>query len=109
MSDTKQYANEVEKLQDGGSFWLGRIVKWHKLGEYDIAEYHPRAMDGARISKVIDTDTTNFAGYIDGRDASHSWSTLEQAIVGLIAIRRDGPNSQAGTFFCRMVRIEQEA
>lgn len=95
--------SEIQELQTGKNFWLGKIVQWHKLGRYDIAEYHP--IDFSR--HVMDTNTTHFVSWIDGHNSGWGWHTLERAIVGSIAIAYDGSNTQAGEFFARMVNLPQ--
>ena len=105
MNNTQRYASEVEAVKAGAErFPWGRIIDWHKLGEYDIAEYHPYDEKSNR-DLFLNRERVAFHGWIDGRDASSSWDTLERAIVGLIAIKRDGVNSQAGELFARMVRL----
>jgi hypothetical protein len=76
------------------TFWLGRVVEQYEIGAYRIVEYAPR-----------DGGANGFAAFIDGRDIGQSWPTLERAIVGVIAYQYDGPNSQAGEFFARMVGL----
>lgn len=105
MSETKQYANEVEAVKAGAErFPWGRIIEWHNLGEYDIAEYHPYDEKPNR-DLFLNRERVAFHGWINGRDAMHGWDTLERAIVGLIAIKHEGPNTQAGELFARMVRL----
>ena len=93
---------EVERLQVGNAFWLGKIVQWHKIGRYDIAEYYPFGKN-----RKADTTTTHFASWVDGRDSGCNWPTLERAIVGTIALAYDGKNTQAGEFFARMVNLPE--
>lgn len=91
---------DVDKIKAAGRFWLGRITNWHEIGPYQIVEYTPRAID--------DGSPTQFVGFIDGRDVARIWPTLDRAIVGLIAHRHDGSNTQAGEFFARMVGLPEQ-
>lgn len=68
-------------------FHWGRIVKDHAIGTYVIREYHPHLRDGKTVTREIDTSTTEFHGYIDGKDTHESWATLEDAMAGLIVRR----------------------
>lgn len=78
-------------------FLWGKIIQIHILGKYELIECHPW------ISRSkYDKEKVNFHGYIDGKDVSMYWNSLEEAIVGLIAYNRDGSNSQAAHFFMKM-------
>ena len=92
------------ELKMNHPFTWGQVVNIHAIGEYSIVEYQPWKTDGCRL-KIGDVDFENylFHGYIDGKCTSRSWESLDAALVGLIAYKRDGPNTQAGEFFMKMV------
>ena len=70
-------------------FALGEIVAMHRIGPYDIAEFHPWKKKGvkAQVGRA-DAEATGFYGWADGRDVSKTWKTLDEAITGCIASRR---------------------
>lgn len=87
-------------------FTWGKVKSVHVVGDYQIAEYHPRKSEGSRILKEPDLTKTEFHTYIDWKDAHHSYSTLEEALIGVIAMRFDGLNSQAAMYFSKMIGIK---
>lgn len=88
--------------QDIQNFWLGQVVKVHTVGPYAAVEYLERVAQGGTLTKEIGT-THAFLSYVDNESTNHIYHSLEAAIVGAIAYKFDGPNSQATTYFCKMV------
>ncbi len=72
--------------------WLGQIVKIHDLGRYNLVEYVDKR-----------SGQTFYSGVIDGRSTSNSYETIEEGIVGCIAIAAEGPNTRADRYFFRML------
>jgi hypothetical protein len=72
------------------NFNWGLSIQTFEVGPYSILEYHPYKSDGARITKVIDNETTQYHGYIDGKDTHESYETLDDALAGLIVRRSLG-------------------
>lgn len=80
-------------------FPWGRVVQVHKIGDIAI------------IEAISDTSgmegETQFHGWVGDKNTCHAYSDLDAAIVGTIAYKYQGPNSQAGMFFCRMVEMDK--
>jgi hypothetical protein len=74
---------------------FGSVIAEHKIGPYEIWEFHPRISEGVRVTNKIDFDTTHFAGRIDGRDTGATWDSLDAALAGMIVMRSLGPNCHA--------------
>ncbi len=84
---------------DGRRFPWGPIQQIHTVGDFAIVEFlDDRSKFDAEDSWAGHGDTM-FHPYIDGRDTSRSYGSLESALVGAIAYRRRGPNSQAAEHF----------
>jgi len=77
-------------------FTWGRIIYIHEIGSYSIAEYE-EIMNRKSTGKIL------YHIWVDGRDDSESCESLEAALATAIAHKFDGPNSQAGRFFARMI------
>jgi len=82
------------------SFVWGTVNYIHVIGKYSIVEYlsNTRGME----------NKTYFHSYIKNRDTNHSYLTLEEAIIGVIAYEYDGPNSQAAYFFGKMLGFKED-
>ena len=104
----KDRTTDLEKVRAGAQFTWGNVVKLHELGGYVIAEFHPWECEGVQVFVGRESKETSFHAWVDGKDISRSWCTLEGAIAGAIAWKYDGTNSQAGEFFCRMIQLPQE-
>lgn len=88
------------------SFSWGEVKTVHIVGEYQIVEYHPRACtESGRITQDIDHNKTNFHPYINWEDTSHGYNSLDEALVGVIALKAEGPNGQAAEYFCKMIGL----
>jgi len=79
-------------------FPWGRVVAVHGLGEHEIIEYLDRNRDGCSILKSIGTE---HSFHVNGRGCCYP--SLDEAIVGAIAQKYDGANSQAGRLFCKAI------
>jgi hypothetical protein len=87
-------------------FTWGEYIAAHDIGPYQIVEYYPWAVRGCEVlSGLPNYDQRRYHGYILGKSTSHGWDTLDAALAGLIAYRQEGPNSQAGNYFIRMLRV----
>lgn len=88
---------------DGQRFPWGPIDQVHEIGPYKIVEYR-RDMSGfGRSSDYSEHGKTQFHPFIDGKDTSHCFDSLDAALAGAIAYRREGPNGTAGYYFMRML------
>lgn len=86
----------------------GEVIEVHSIGEYDIIEYYPKEYKNSCSTGNIDYSHKQYHSYINGKDTCHSYYTLEGAIIGVIAYKFDGLNSQAAGYFCKMIGIKQE-
>jgi hypothetical protein len=80
-------------------FVWGEVLKIHRIGEYEIVEFIG-VFNGKREEGV------SFHVYIAGKDTSHSFGSLDSALVGAIAYKHEGPNHRADQYFCKMVEME---
>ena len=100
------------------NFWLGTVIEVHILGTYAVVEYDSKRP--ANADKHWKSERL-FAGFFKSdapsgrvRDAngwqsvSQSWQSLEAAIVGTIAFKALGPNTQAGHLFMKMIAPEEQ-
>jgi hypothetical protein len=88
---------------DGKRFPWGPIDAVHVMGPYAIVEYRNDASGNTFQREVwAEHGQTRFHPYIDGRDTSCSYRSLDSALVGAVAYRREGPNGRAAFYFDRM-------
>ena len=79
----------LEKIKK--EFPWGTIINTHIIGEYQVIEY------------IDEENRTFFHPYINYKDISHAYDTLEQALIGVIAYKYEGANSHAAGYFCKMI------
>lgn len=72
--------------------WLGKVQAVHGVGRYDVVEYFRQ-----------ESGETLFGGVLDGEATCHSYYSLEEALVGCIAIAAEGTNTRADRYFFRMI------
>lgn len=92
---------------DGGNFPWGPIDAIHEFGPYTIIEYRKDQsrtgqseywhLHGRSMFMVWDAP--------DGR-STRSYYSFDEAVLGAVALRRDGVNTQADRFMARMLGIE---
>lgn len=87
------------KAPDGREFVWGPIQKIHQIGEYQIVEYLWDRSRAAAGSDVSDHGKTFYSPFLNGRAVGRSYRSLDGALVGVIAHKRQGPNSQAAGHF----------
>lgn len=78
-----------------GSILGERIVATHQISRYSFIE---TGGDGNGKMPVHI--------YVDGKRIGRMIDSLDAAIAIALAWHYDGPNSQAGTLFCRMIGLE---
>ena len=83
-------------------FVWGSIKNIYTVGEYDILEYED-------TDHGIPNGEIMFHPYIKGRDTSHSYETLEEAMAGMIAIKMDGWNTRADQYFINGIKNSETA
>lgn len=98
--------DDARKYLASGFVW-GKVKEVHVVGDYQIIEYHPRACtESGHITRDIDYDKTLFHPCIDWEDAHGSYISMDEALIGVIAYRAEGPNGRAAMYFCRMIGID---
>lgn len=81
--------------------WLGAFVAVHRIGEYEIVEYHPRKVMNNTLIK--DTEAhVQFSVPEDGR----SYDTLDQALIGSICRKYDGINERLSGYIVKALGME---
>ncbi len=80
------------------TFHWGQVIKTHIIGEFQIIEYE--AIFNGKNQGI------RFHPYINFCDIGNSYYSLDEAIIGVIAYKYDGCNSQAASFFNRMIGNE---
>jgi len=89
---------KVEYLKQ--EFPWGEVTKVHNIGEYVIFEYIS-GYDLRNEGKTV----IAFHAYMDYQNISCSYETLDSCLIGTLAYKYDGANSQAAKFFRRMVKM----
>ena len=87
---------DVLKTDPSARFTWGFIEEFYTIGPYDIVKYITNH-----------GNETNYHGWINGKDTSRGWTTLDRAILGLLAYKHDGNNSQAGELMSRMLGLPE--
>jgi len=73
-------------------FPWGFVIEDIEIGPYVVRCFHPEKFENGRGIGINDTDTIHYHGYIDGVDCCERWSTLDDALAGMIVIRNVGRN-----------------
>jgi len=92
----------AQARKDNG--WLGPVIKVHEVGPYSIVEYWHHPASNAKDKRIYRA----FAIYIDDKSAHNSYSSLDEALAGCIAIRHDGINTGADRYFIRGIGADVE-
>lgn len=87
----------------GSRFSWGPVLEVHQIGPYTIVEYLEDTSTYDSPAAWARHGRTLWHVYIDGKNAGMSALSLDAALAGAIAFRRDGANSTAGDYFMRMV------
>jgi len=85
----------LAELRDGQPYTWGQVLNVIDVGDYTVVQY--RCDFGSQEGKEL------FAGYLAGVSTSHSFNTLEEALVHSIAQNYDGINTQAAHYFMKMI------
>lgn len=88
---------------DGQKFPWGPVDRVHEVGPYQIVEYRRDMSTYGLGSDFSEHGQVMFHPYLDGKDTSQSFDSLDAALVGAIAYRHEGPNGAAGYYFMRML------
>ena len=76
-------------------FPWGFVIEHMEIGPYTVRAFHPEIFENSCGTGVNDTDLIHYHGYIDGKDCNESWTTLDEALAGMIVRRSLGPNSRS--------------
>lgn len=87
----------------GDRFLWGPITETHQIGPYTIVEYLDDRSGAIHSEEWAQHGRTLYHVYVEGRSAHISALSLDAALAGAIAFRRDGSDSRAGDYFMRMV------
>jgi len=96
--------SDFQYLLDGhewGNYIWGRVTNVWKIGDYGILEYiddEGKEIESIRYHPFI----VEKNGW---KDTNNSYLTMEEALVGVIAYRFDGLNSQAAGYFAKMIGL----
>jgi len=83
------------------NFTWGKFIDIHVVGEYTIIEYNPWKTEGPIVKTGQPSKEVHFHPYIRGKNLSHSFDTLEEALVFCIAYKFDGCNTKAHGYFMK--------
>lgn len=98
---------ELPKLRTGALYLHGEVIALHQVLAYDFVEFRPWALrGGVPDPSVVQGNGLAFRAYCEGEEIPVSFDSLEEAMVGAVAYRLDGPESQASRYFFRMVRTD---
>jgi hypothetical protein len=75
---------DLDLLQKGHPFTWGQLLEIHTLGRYQFVEYYGHEYKDGHPTGGLNK-TTTFSLYVDGKSTSHSYNSLEEAMVGAIA------------------------
>lgn len=89
---------------DGREFAWGVIDAIHEIGDYQIVEYRQDQSNHSASQPYCweRHGRTLFQARIKGGWSIASYYTLDSALVGAIAYKREGANSRAAMYFDRM-------
>ena len=72
--------------------WMGKCIAVHRISEYQFVEY---------VNKH--SGETSFSSYINENSTSHSYPSLDEAMIGTICHKYDGINSRAFFYITKML------
>lgn len=87
-------------------FAWGPVDMIHVVGEYQVVEYR-KDMSTFLSGDYSDHGKTFFHPYVNGKDTSMSFESLDAALVGAVAYKHEGANGSAGFYFMRMITEEK--
>lgn len=93
----------------GDAFSWGPIVAIHEAGPYAVVEYLDDRSNFASADDWVDHGRTVYAAFVDGHDTSTSFSTLDEALLFLIARRNTEVNQarHVARFLARGLGIKE--
>ena len=115
IGNNRQYS-DVEDVCEGKGWdfyvW-GEVQNVHKIGDYAVIEYIVNRGEDAgetRFHPALWTDQykQHHGNLFYWQDTNTSYMTLEEAVIGVIAYKYDGLNSQAARYFYKMIGLGKE-
>lgn len=95
---------DLDKVLQGEQFTWGEDQQIYKIGPYTIIEYHPwKRQQREVLVGEPDHSVLLFHCYVDGKDTSRGAPNLSAALAECIALKHDGPNTQAAYYFLKMI------
>lgn len=96
---------DLDKVKAGHAFSWGKVIKTYEIADYAIIEYHPWVYKNGCGTGMIDSEELEYSCYIGGKAIGRSADSLDAALVVCIAYKYDGCNSQAASYFMRMIGV----
>ena len=95
----------LDKVKKTNSFTWGAPIKLIEIGPYTLLKFHPWKQDGNTIiTGTPDMDKISYHGWVDGKDTTTTWSSLELALAGVMGIKWAGYNNgEVEYYFCKMI------
>lgn len=117
MRNQNNNTSDFSKILEGKewkTYVWGEILEVFRIGDYGIVKYlvkhNPQVEEEIHFHPFIwTTDPESIKWHGNSafwRDTSTSYLSLESAIVGAIAYKFDGANSQASYFFDKMIGLK---
>jgi hypothetical protein len=94
----------LDQLKNKAEYTWGNIIKIHEMPDYAIIEYHPWIVKGVTVTRIGNEDKIMYAGYVKGKCINETWNTFDDAIIGCIAYKYEGPNHMAEYYFTKMIK-----
>jgi len=110
----KKRNSDVEDVMEGNGwehyFW-GKVEEVHRIGDYGVIQYvcnHGKEDGNVYFHPVLWTGQykEHHGNQWYWEDTNMSYPSLESALVGVIAYKYDGLNSQAASYFCKMIGLK---
>ena len=99
--------DEIAELEKGKAFVWGRMLHLYDIGDYNIVEYNPWKVRNCHVlTGFPDLKKRRFHTYIKGVSTSHSYPSMDEALVGVIAYKLGGCNTRADRYFFYGVKGE---
>ena len=92
-------------LRGGVPFTWGQLIDIHDIGAYTIVCYHPWTTEKNAVKVGTPSlGELSYHGYVNGKNTSESWPSLDAALAGCIAYKREGANHRADWYFMKMIQ-----
>ena len=98
-------STDLNQIRQGHPFTWGETIQLHVVGdEYVIVEFHPWQKYGCLIlTGQPNKNEFEFFGWVHKKPTGCTWNSLDAAIVGCIALKHEGLNGRAASYFMKMI------